>query len=275
MEYKKETNKVENKLNIALKNALMYAVYLTVLLWFFDVLSFFTTDQKGVLSYFVVTGSIFSIHLISYGFIEKTVRDRKIKQIVSSVSYITSASLASLVSWILLKGEVAILLVVISAFVIPALLPSVGLYLIHVFKEIPVVDSVEKSAAVIEVKEEEIPQDVNFVIENESGKKLLDVPVNIIICFEANDNYVVTYYMGKEEKVKKSMERISLKKIEEILEGLQVKTFSRVHKSYLINQEQVEEIKGKAQAQKIKLKNLDVLVPVSRSFNVSTLPFEN
>ena len=33
----------------------------------------------------------------------------------------------------------------------------------------------------------------------------------------------------------------------------------------------IEEIKGKAQAQKIKLKNLELLVPVSRSFQVASL----
>jgi DNA-binding LytR/AlgR family response regulator len=117
----------------------------------------------------------------------------------------------------------------------------------------------------------EEPTEVNFVLENESGKVLLNVFISQIICFEANDNYVITYYMNKQNELKKSMERISLKKIEEILDGLGVSSFSRVHKSYLIHKAYIEEIKGKAQAQKIKLKNLELLVPVSRSFQVATL----
>ena len=97
----------------------------------------------------------------------------------------------------------------------------------------------------------------------------MKVPVKQVICFEANDNYVVTYFLDKEGKLKKSMERISLKKIDEILDSIHIDYFSRVHKSYLINHLMIEEIKGKAQAQKIKLKNLEILIPVSRSFDLS------
>ena len=66
-----------------------------------------------------------------------------------------------------------------------------------------------------------------------------------------------------------SMERISLKRIDEIVDNLGVDHFSRVHKSYLINHLMIEEIKGKAQAQKIKLMNLEILIPVSRTFDLS------
>ena len=108
-------------------------------------------------------------------------------------------------------------------------------------------------------------------IENENGKILLDIPIKNIICFEANDNYVVTYYLDREERLKKSMERISLKKIEEIVEGLNVDNFTRVHKSYLINKSFLEEIKGKAQAHKLKLYHLELLIPVSRAYPINKL----
>ncbi len=145
--------------------------------------------------------------------------------------------------------------------------------------EVEVVNSVTNSVLSSNIKEiedfqfksENKIEDIQFVLENENGKILLNIPIKSILCFEANDNYVVTYYIDKQEKLKKSMERVSLKRIEEIIQSLKVENFSRVHKSYLINRDEVEEIKGKAQAHKVKLNYLEILVPVSRSFQISLL----
>jgi len=153
---------------------------------------------------------------------------------------------------------------------VPSFLPSIGYFLIGIFKESEI--SEQKNSD----KKEQVIQNVNglqddiqFVLLNDGGKVLLKIPIKQIICFEANDNYVVTYYLDKEGKLKKSMERISLKKIDEIIESLGVNFFSRVHKSYVINHLAIEQIKGRAQAQKIKLKNLEILIPVSRTFDLS------
>jgi DNA-binding LytR/AlgR family response regulator len=114
-------------------------------------------------------------------------------------------------------------------------------------------------------------QEKVFHLENENGKLLLEVPVRRIICYEANDNYVITYYLNEEEQLKKSMERISLKKIEEILHSEGVE-FARVHKSYLINVDYLSDIKGRSQAYRIQLRFFEELIPVSRAFDISTLP---
>jgi DNA-binding LytR/AlgR family response regulator len=76
--------------------------------------------------------------------------------------------------------------------------------------------------------------------------------------------------LDKQNIVKRSMERVSLKRIEELL-ALENVAFFRVHKSYLINPDFLEEIKGKAQAYKLKLREFDTLVPVSRSYDISSL----
>jgi len=113
-------------------------------------------------------------------------------------------------------------------------------------------------------------KEVLFHLENENGKLLLEVPVSRIICYEANDNYVLTHYLEEDGTLKRSMERISLRKIEQLLAEEQIQ-FLRVHKSYLVNPEFVADLKGRSQAYKLQLRDFDQLVPVSRSYDVSLL----
>ena len=113
------------------------------------------------------------------------------------------------------------------------------------------------------------PAPLVFKLENEKNKVLIEVELNNIICFEANDNYVNIYYLLNDEP-KKSIQRISLRKVEEQLTNLQSE-FSRVHKSYLINPNCVKKIGGKAQAYRITLQGLEFEIPVSRNFDISLL----
>ena len=113
-------------------------------------------------------------------------------------------------------------------------------------------------------------KEVLFHLENENGKLLLEVPVSRIICYEANDNYVLTHYLEEDGALRRSMERISLRKIEQLLAEEQIQ-FLRVHKSYLVNPAYVADVKGRSQAYKLQLKDFDQLVPVSRSYDISAL----
>ena len=258
------------------KNSLFFSLYQIVLIWFFGAYTFFKNESSEILEYSTSFIIILVIHFLSRVVILKMVKDKKSYRVFNLILFILSAFISSIICWSIFGGSAQSILIFISAFVIPSFLPSLYLFLKGLFKdnEAEVIITNNKSTAqhesVFKVIPEE-PVEVNFILENESGKVLLNVFISQIICFEANDNYVITYYMNKQNELKKSMERISLKKIEELLDGLGVSSFSRVHKSYLIHKLYIEEIKGKAQAQKIKLKNLELLVPVSRSFQVATL----
>ncbi len=262
-------------MKLSLKNSFYFAIYQIVLLWFFDIFSFFSEPKKAIYTYSVAFVLLVIIHFLTLFIILKTSEGKKNNRLFNSISYIFSALFSAIFFWSIFDGELSILLIVISAFTIPALLPAIIFFLKSIFQEneselIVSNNSSKEKNEIISPIEEKL-EELHFILENESGKVLLDVFISQIICFEANDNYVVTYFMNKQNELKKSMERISLKKIEEILSNLEVSTFSRVHKSYLIHNEFIEEIKGKAQAQKIKMKNLEILVPVSRTFQVAAL----
>ena len=258
------------------KNSLFFSIYQIILIWFFGAYSFFKSTSSEIFEYAITFLVLLVVHFFSRIVVLKMAKDKKAYRVFNLILYILSSFVSSIVCWIVFGGSSQSIFIFISAFVIPSFFPSLYLFLKGLFKdnEEEVILTNNKLSTqyepVFKVVPEE-PTEVNFILENESGKVLLNVFINQIICFEANDNYVITYYMNKQNELKKSMERISLKKIEELLDGLGVSSFSRVHKSYLIHNEYIEEIKGKAQAQKIKLKNLELLVPVSRSFQVATL----
>ncbi|MCR9172076.1 MAG: tetratricopeptide repeat protein [bacterium] len=108
-----------------------------------------------------------------------------------------------------------------------------------------------------------------FVLKNNSGKIVLEIEADRVISFEANDNYVITYYLSNDNTLQKSMERTSLKKIEALIEGNS--NFYRVHKSYVINKKHLLSVGGKSQAYKINMQFLKEPIPVSRSFDINQI----
>jgi tetratricopeptide (TPR) repeat protein len=109
-----------------------------------------------------------------------------------------------------------------------------------------------------------------FKLDNNKGKTLIEIELGKILCFESNDNYVIIYYLSNENGLLRTMERSSLKKIEEVLTGMDV-LFHRVHKSYIVNPTHIKKITGKAQAYKLEIACLDFVVPVSRSFDIGKI----
>ncbi len=258
-------------LKISFKRALLFSIYEFIMIWFFDVFSFFDKSFSVFLIGTVTLCSILFFHFIVLTFIERSQLELSFRNVLNLTSYLISSLLASLLCCFVFGNGSDFMLIILSGYVVPSFLPSIGFFLLSLFKE----NDVKINSRSISIKSDhvieknEVKENIQFTLENDGGKILLKVPINRIICFEANDNYVVTYYIDKEDKLKKSMERISLKRIDEIVDNLGVNHFSRVHKSYLINHLMIEEIKGKAQAQKIKLMNLEILIPVSRSFDLS------
>ena len=153
-----------------------------------------------------------------------------------------------------------------STFLIIPLLPLAVYVLWMVFQDLKtrVIISAEKVSDASNTVEK------IFRIKNDKGRVIVEILVNQIITFEANDNYVVTYYVDDSGALQKSMQRISLKKIEELLIDIEA-NFIRVHKSYMINPGFVAAVKGRSQAYKLQMQFFKTEIPVSRSFDISSL----
>ncbi len=150
-----------------------------------------------------------------------------------------------------------------TSFILLSIPPIAGSILWSLFDELK-----HKIRAIGSGENEEATEVPTLKLTSDQGKVFLEVSLDKVLCFEANDNYVITHFLNDEAQKMKSMDRISLKKISESVRELNV-GFQRVHKSFLINPKYVKEIKGRSQAYKILLDHHEQEIPVSRNFDIS------
>lgn len=240
--------------------ALAFAVYSVIVLMIFNPFKLITSSSFSV-SLSVSAGLVFIIFILLNLF-SKVFDNHLYKKSVFISSFVVTPILVASISFLLLSETKEHFVIYLSSFIVFSLLPfSIGLLYI-------IFDDLKHK---IIISTEVIEKDVNnplLKLTNDKGKTLFKANLSNIICFEANDNYVVTYYVNSAGEFDKSMERISLKKIEEILKQLNA-NFARIHKSYIVNPSKVVQVRGKAQSHKLKLDQLTTLIPVSRNFDVS------
>lgn len=218
----------------------------------------FIESDPWISSLLVFLGAF--IWLTLFGFLLAKTHEPRTRRLLLLVYLILASLLSACGPWLLLSQDSSTLLLYLSSFVISALLPIVVCVLWFIFDDLQSKITVTSSASA----EEKLPV---LKLVNDKGKVLFKVDLHKVLCFEANDNYVVTYYVDEKNGLSKTMERVSLKHINEIVEGMQV-DFARVHKSYLVNPKFVRQVEGKSQAYRLRLEYLEKAIPVSRNFDV-------
>ena len=254
---------VKNKIVLSL----IYGLYHLIMQFYFNSFQFLNCESYFALYQIVL---FLLLVLLQFSFLFFLIKNtQSLNKIFISSSFVISGLLLSTFLWLFFSKEHQFYFTFIFSFVISSFIPSIIFFFYFIYLE--TLDKFSKMSSV-SLKESGLENEHEkiFHLENANGKVLLEVPMNKIICFEANDNYVITYYLKNETEISKSMERISLKKIEEIVDVENVH-FKRVHKSYLINPFYLEEISGRAQAYKIKLKFFKNLIPVSRTYEINEL----
>lgn len=243
-----------------LKASIVIAFYSAVVLFVFDPFTFAEIANRWL----AIGLSVFLLGTLSY--LQLWISEkyqRKLRLIIRSFLDLVVSLLTGMIVWSFFAQENNYLIVYSSAFLVLPL-PIIAFRVLLFFSN-ELNDKIRVSAI---NETTEVTQETKLQLANDAGKVLLSIVPSKIICFEANDNYVVTYYLSAENELKKSMERISLKKIEEILESLD-NEFHRVHKSYIVNPNFVEKISGRSQAYKLNISYLESPIPVSRKFDIS------
>lgn len=105
--------------------------------------------------------------------------------------------------------------------------------------------------------------DVEVILNGENKNEQLPILLEKILYISYEKNYVSVFYLHNEH-VKETLLRTSLNKIENQLSSY--KSIVRCHKSYIVNTSNVITIKGNARSYLLQIKNIDLLIPVSRSF---------
>jgi DNA-binding LytR/AlgR family response regulator len=238
---------------------LILAAYSAIVLAIFNPFELITS-QSFLLPLLISVGFIFVI-FIGLILLVKLVSSSILKKTLFCASFAIAPFASAIITFLLFSEERSHFAIYISSFIVSALLPLSLAILYTIFQDIQSKITISSETA------EQESDDSVLKLTNDNGKVLLNVKLSRIICFEANDNYVVTYFNNSKGELEKSMERVSMKKIEEILTPLS-RNFQRVHKSYIVNQLYVIQVQGKAQSYRLKLDGLSIDVPVSRNFDI-------
>lgn len=102
------------------------------------------------------------------------------------------------------------------------------------------------------------------ILNSENKNEGRSIPLNSLILISSMDNYIELTYQEK-ETTSKCLLRYSLSKVEQ--DNKEIEEIFRCHKGFIVNKTKIESITGNAAGYKLKLKNLDMLIPVSRKWN--------
>jgi len=94
------------------------------------------------------------------------------------------------------------------------------------------------------------------------------IPEENFICAQSMENYCSIYF-SENDQVRKHVVRISLSKL---LDQVQTDSIKKCHRSYIVNLNQVKNLKGNAQGYRLFLSQIDFEIPVSRSFISLIIP---
>ncbi|MBS2212687.1 LytTR family transcriptional regulator [Carboxylicivirga mesophila] len=108
----------------------------------------------------------------------------------------------------------------------------------------------------------EVPRVDLFNFKDERGQVKVSIRRDKVLYLESTDNYITIFYFEK-GVVKSEMVRGSLKTIQT---DFQSQGLLRCHRSFVINIENVDWIRKVGRGYKIKVKEVDTLLPVSRSY---------
>ncbi len=95
-----------------------------------------------------------------------------------------------------------------------------------------------------------------------SNAKKVKIPIDEFIYAESQRNNVVVYYLHDGEPVSKSI-RITITKVAENIKSTRL---FRCHKSFIINPTMIESVKGNSNGYKVKMKNINTQIVVSRNY---------
>ena len=101
-----------------------------------------------------------------------------------------------------------------------------------------------------------------LTINDENGKPVLSVPGSNLIYVKSEDNYVAVIYRAG-DKIKKALIRSTLKKLENYLASDNI---IRTHRSFMINMQNIGEVKRTSRGFMIKMKQVNEKIPVSPNY---------
>jgi DNA-binding LytR/AlgR family response regulator len=131
-----------------------------------------------------------------------------------------------------------------------------AIVLLHVKEQVSVVEE-------LTIKARKPTVTGNVTINDENGKAVVHMPARNILYFKSEDNYIFLYYKDDNE-LKKELIRTNLKKLEQ---DLGIQNFIRIHRSYMINIENLVAVSRTAQGYRVRMEaGSDQILAVSAKY---------
>jgi DNA-binding LytR/AlgR family response regulator len=102
-----------------------------------------------------------------------------------------------------------------------------------------------------------------IIFEASNKRENISLLINNFLYITSADNYIDVYYK-EDNSIKHNLLRNTLNDIEKKFAGN--KNIQRCHMSYIVNIGLIDSVLGNASGYKLKLKNTEVLIPVSRKY---------
>ena len=103
-----------------------------------------------------------------------------------------------------------------------------------------------------------------LTINDENGKPVLSMPGDDLIYIKSEDNYISVIYRAG-DKIKKALVRSTLKKLED---HLSAENILRTHRSFMVNMDNIGEVRRASRGCTIKMKHVDEEIPVSSNYKI-------
>lgn len=140
---------------------------------------------------------------------------------------------------------------------------SVTILLLHNWKLKKNLRSAEEISRNLNTKMLEQKNDEKIVLYATNKKDFISTTVSDFLYIESIGNYNVIYWEEKGEVMHKKI-RNTLKNMEDQLLGIH--SIMRVHKAFIVNLDQIQEINGNAQGYQLTMRDEKIKIPVSRSY---------
>jgi hypothetical protein len=116
----------------------------------------------------------------------------------------------------------------------------------------------------ISKSQQQPPVDPEITISAESPQDVISFRLDAFLYAVVDGNYVEFFLRDENDQVKRYITRNTLKNVEKQLNPHQ--NMIRVHRSFLVNLNKIESVKGNAQGYKLSLSGVEMPIPVSRGY---------
>jgi hypothetical protein len=167
-----------------------------------------------------------------------------------------------------LEANIALFQQMVARTLAISIFPIVGLVLFeqysHRTKQFKRVMKLNKEIRTFHVERTQslAPESQKVWFANEQGKAICQLEAGQIQYIKAEGNYIEIHYLDAAHTLKKQLIRNTLSAAETLLDPYD---FWRVHRSYIVNLQEVETVRGNARDLELLLRITGISIPVSRS----------